>query len=139
LTTTTEAPARVRPDRRLRLAGVAAAIVLAALAWVVAVPVLGADMIVEDASGKEMEIGIAPVLIMTTIWSLLGWAFLEILERFTRHARLIWTIVAGIVLLVTFAPLAGPMSGGTRATLAVLHLAVGAPLIAAFYRSAPPR
>jgi|SRR5215207_1387918 len=142
MTDTAVSPARAtraRPDRRSRLIGIATAVVLAAAVWVIARPVLGAEMVVEDATGKEMEIGIAPVLIMSTAASLLGWAFLAILERFTKHARIIWTILAGILLVITFAPLAGPMSGGTRATLALLHLSVGIPLIVAFWRSAPAR
>ncbi len=138
-TVTTAAPTRAKPDRRLRLYGVVAAVVLAAVTWVLGAQAFGAEMVVEDGAGKAIEIGIGPVLFMATVWSLVGWAGLEILERFTRHARLIWTIVAGVVIVATFIPLAGPMSGGTRATLAVLHVVVAAPLIAAFWRSAPQR
>jgi hypothetical protein len=130
---------RAKPDRKIRLTGIAAAIVLPAMIWVIASPVLGADMLVEDATGKEMEIGLPPVLTVSIGAALLGWAFLAVLERFTRHARIIWTIVATVLLLLSLVPLSGPMSGGTRATLALLHLAVGIPLIAAFWRSAPAR
>jgi len=136
------APARAKPDRRLRIAGVLAAIALPVLIWVIAVPLLGVDLTVTDERQdppKVVEIGLGAIVFISAAATLLGWGLLAVLERFLRRARLVWTVIAVLVLLVTFAPLTGSMSGGGRSTLVGLHLAVGVPLIAAFYRSSPGR
>jgi hypothetical protein len=53
------------------------------------------------------------------------------LERFgVWRARAIWTGVAGVVLAVSFLPFVGDgTDGGTRASLALMHLVVAAVLI----------
>ncbi|MFI2379731.1 DUF6069 family protein [Streptomyces sp. NPDC018964] len=60
-----------------------------------------------------------------------GWGLLAVLERSgVRRARAVWTGIAGVVLTVSFLPLTGDgMDGGTRAALALMHLAVAAVLI----------
>lgn len=136
------APARARPDHRLRAVGVVAAVVAPVLVWLVAVPVLGAELIVTDSSKQPpvpFEVGLGAVVTFSIVPALLGWGVLALLERFTRRARLVWTVLAVGLLVLSFVPLLGPMSGATRSTLALLHLAVGAALISTFYRSVPTR
>ncbi|MFD7512724.1 DUF6069 family protein, partial [Streptomyces sp. NPDC059853] len=64
-----------------------------------------------------------------------GWGLLALLERFTARGLRTWTIVALVVLLASFMPLFGVESdGGTKAALALMHLAVGAAVIPLFRR-----
>lgn len=134
-------PVRARPDHRLRAIGVAGAVLVPALIWLVAVPLLGAELLVVDARQQpplEFEVGLGAVVTFSLGPALLGWGVLALLERFTRHARLVWTVLATALVLLSFVMLLGPMSGTTRLVLALLHLAVGAVLIPAFYRSVRP-
>jgi len=133
------APPRARPNHRLRAGAVVASIVAAALVWVIAVPLFGADIQVQDNQDppKVIELGLGPIVFMSAVFALLGWGVLAVLERFTRHARLIWTVLATVLLLVSFLPLAGEMSAATRVTLGLAHLVIGVILIPAFYRSTP--
>jgi hypothetical protein len=138
---TATAPSQPRPraNRRLRLLGVLAAIVLPTLVWLVAGPLFGADLTVQDNNDppKVIEIGFGPIVVVSAGFALLGWAALALLERLTRHGRLIWTGLAVALLVLSFLPLLGPMSAGTRVALGLVHLAVGAALIPTFYRSSP--
>ncbi len=135
---TTSAPSAARTDHRLRALGVLAAVLAPLLIWLVAVPVLGADLVVTDSSRQpptQFEVGPGAIVTFALGPALLGWGVLALLERFTRRARTVWTALATVLLVLSFVPLLGPMSGATRLTLALLHLAVGAALIPAFYRS----
>jgi cell division protein FtsW (lipid II flippase) len=135
---TAPSPARTRPDHRLRALGVVAAVLAPVLIWVVAVPVLGVDLLVSDGrrqSPTQFEVGLGAVVTVALGSALLGWGVLALLERFTRHARTVWTVLATVLLVLSLVPLFGPMSGATRLTLALMHLAVGAALIPAFHRS----
>ncbi|HWS34812.1 MAG TPA: DUF6069 family protein, partial [Actinoplanes sp.] len=68
-----------------------------------------------------------------------GWAGLAILERFTRHAFTAWTVLALLVLAVSFVPFLGvEASTGSKVVLALTHVAVAAVLIPGFRRSATP-
>ncbi len=69
--------------------------------------------------------------VVALLASLMGWGLLAALERFgARRARAIWTGVAAAVLAVSFLPFTGDgMDGGTRLSLALMHLAVAAVLI----------
>jgi len=134
-------PARPRADHKLRALAVVGAIALAVLVWLVAGPLFGAEMTVQDNNDppKIMEIGFGPILFMATVFSLLGWGSIALLERLTRHGRLIWTVLATALLLLSFVPLLGPMSAGTRVALALTHVAVGVVLIPVLYRTSPRR
>ncbi|MBM0227500.1 hypothetical protein JNW87_20255 [Micromonospora sp. ATA51] len=70
--------------------------------------------------------------------ALAGWALLALLERLLpRSARLVWTITAVGVLLVSLAPLLAPgMDAATRIILGALHVAVATVLIPVMTRSA---
>ncbi|RII13847.1 hypothetical protein DSC45_23105 [Streptomyces sp. YIM 130001] len=120
--------------RRRRRAGVVLAATGAALAGrLLADPLLGQDLRITEGEGSSqqvLEIGLFPVIVASLLIGAAGWAALAALERFTRRARPVWTGVALLVLVASFLPLTGTgMSGGTRASLALLHLAVAAVLI----------
>lgn len=125
--------------RRWRCAVVAGAVCAALLVWLVADPVLGQELrIVEEA--RVMEIGPFPVLSLSLGFALAGWALLAVLERFVRPARRAWAVVATAALLLSFLPLTGDgMSGGTRTSLALMHLAVAAVLIPGLTRGTSDR
>ncbi|MFF6877555.1 DUF6069 family protein [Streptomyces sp. NPDC012474] len=133
--------ARTRSTLRIRALAVLATVAVGALIWLVADTVLDIGLRVPDGPGSTTTTPLAlpAVLIGTAVVSLLGWALLALLEKVVAgHARAVWTVVAVLVLVVSlFAPLFGAgLSGGNRATLVLLHLAVGAILVPAFRRSA---
>jgi multidrug transporter EmrE-like cation transporter len=80
---------------------------------------------------QTLDIGAALVAVVALLASLSGWGLLAALERFgVRLARATWTGAAGAVLAVSFLPFIGDgMDGGTRVSLALMHLAVAAVLI----------
>lgn len=127
--------------RRRRLGVTALAVLAPLLVWVIADPLAGHSLRITDGE-ETLDIGAVPVAFVGLLASLLGWGLLAVLERFTaRRARTIWTVVAGAVLLLSFLPLTGGgMDGGTRFSLAVMHVAVAAVLIPGFAgRSADSR
>ncbi|MFD4903212.1 DUF6069 family protein [Streptomyces sp. NPDC058411] len=116
--------------RRRRLGVTALAVVAPVLAWLAADPLLGHRLRITDAE-QTLDIGALPVALVALLASLAGWGALAALERFgVRRARAVWTGAAVAVLALSFLPLAGDgMDTGTRAALALMHLAVAAVLI----------
>ncbi|MFD7460498.1 MULTISPECIES: DUF6069 family protein [unclassified Streptomyces] len=116
--------------RRRRLGVTALAVLVPVLVWLVADPLLGHRLRITDGE-QTLDIGAVPVAAVALLASLSGWGLLAALERFgARHARAIWTGVAGVVLAASFLPFIGDgMDGGTRISLALMHLAVAAVLI----------
>ncbi|MEV5437117.1 DUF6069 family protein [Streptomyces sp. NPDC052682] len=116
--------------RRRRLGITALAVLAPVLVWLVTDPLLGHRLRI---AGEEqtLDIGAPPVAVVALLASLCGWGLLAALERFgVRRARAIWAGVAGAVLALSFLPLIGDgMDGGTRVSLALMHLAVAAVLI----------
>ncbi|MDQ0711329.1 multidrug transporter EmrE-like cation transporter [Streptomyces luteogriseus] len=117
------------PQRR-RLGVTALAMLAPVLVWLVSDPLLGCRLRIADGE-KTLDIGAAPVAVVALFASLSGWGLLAALERFgVRRARAVWTGVACAVLAVSFLPFLGDgMAGGTRISLALMHLAVAAVLI----------
>jgi hypothetical protein len=78
------------------------------------------------------------VLFAAAVGSLAGWGLLAVLERVTSRPRRVWTAIAIVALL---ASLAGPLSGSgittsNRLVLVLLHLVVGAVVIATLAKTA---
>jgi hypothetical protein len=143
---TTSTAHRIGPTRahyvaRIRGLGVAGAVLAPAAVWTIGVPLLGVDLraVIEPGSPAQ-AIGLAMVIPVALVVSLLGWALLALLERRTPRARTIWTAIAVAVLVLS---MAGPLVGGatTAATLTLIaaHVALAAVLIPALYRSSPTR
>jgi hypothetical protein len=115
--------------QRRRWLTVLTAMAAATAAVAIADPLLGIDLIVKLAGSGEREIGIVAVTLTSLVVSLLAWAALALLERWTSRARGLWTVIAGAVFLVS---LAGPLAAVTPAATAVLtflHVLVAAILI----------
>ncbi|MFI5568080.1 DUF6069 family protein [Streptomyces sp. NPDC051740] len=116
--------------RRRRLRVTALAVLAPVLVWLVTDPLLGHRLRIVDGE-RTLDIGAVPVAAVALLASLSGWGLLAALERSgVRRARAIWTGVAGVVLAVSFLPFIGDgMDGGTRVSLALMHLAVAAVLV----------
>ncbi|MEV4135139.1 DUF6069 family protein [Dactylosporangium sp. NPDC049742] len=120
-------PSVVRP---LAIAGAA---VLALIVFFIARSAAG-DLVVKSG-GSEQTVSAVAVVATVVIAGLLGWGLLALLERFTAKGRTIWTVIAVVFLLLS---LLGPLGGtdaGTKVSLALLHLLVGAVIITAFTRT----
>ncbi|MEU5977891.1 DUF6069 family protein [Streptomyces sp. NPDC047315] len=127
--------------RTRRLTATGLTVLAPLLVWLVADPMLGRRL--EIANGDEtLEIGAVAVALVALLIALAAWGLLAALERFAaRRARAVWTGAAIAVLAVSVLPLTGDMAGGTRAALALIHLAVAAVLIPGLpgtARTAPP-
>jgi hypothetical protein len=111
--------------REAAIVGIAAAI--AALVWLAA-KAAGVDLDVHSGSGSR-PIGLASVVVTVVVVAVVGAGLLRLLERRTSRALRVWTSVAVVVWVVSFA---GPLSamrleGGL--VLATLHLVVGAVVV----------
>ncbi len=124
--------------RRRRLGVTALAVLAPVLVWLVADPLLGHRLRIADGE-QTLDIDAVPVAVVALLASLSGWGLLAVLERFgARHARAIWTGVAGAVLAVSFLPFIGDgMDSGTRVSLALMHLAVATVLVLGLGRRSP--
>ncbi|SCK42830.1 hypothetical protein B046DRAFT_04185 [Streptomyces sp. LamerLS-316] len=116
--------------RRRRLVVTALAVLAPVVVWLAADPLLGHRLRITDGE-QTLDIGALPAALVALLASLAGWGVLAALERFGgRRARAVWTGAAVVVLALSFVPLTGEgMDGGTRAALALMHLAVAAVLI----------
>jgi len=122
--------------RRTRSLVVLATVLAAVVVWVIAIPVLGAEVTIPARPGasERVDLGVVPVLITSTVAALAGWALLAVLERFFRNARAIWTVVAVAVLVLSM-PYAPGFTGLERVVLGLLHLTVAAVLIPGMRRT----
>lgn len=128
--------------RRARLIAVGAALLTGVVVWVIAGQLL--DITLTTTRGGDnstvTEVGIVAVLLMSLFSGLAGWALLALLEKFTTVARTAWTIIAGVVLLLS---LVGPLSGGTstsaKLALMTMHVTVGGVLILLLRRTSAAR
>ena len=138
-TTTSTTIQPIRPGalrmRGARALGVLAAAAAAAAVWAIAVPLFGVQLQVRFGSALQ-SVGIEAVLISSLLGSLFGWGVLALLEQRTARARTIWTGLATAGVLASLSlPLIAGATISTKATLAVMHLAVGAVLIPAMRRA----
>jgi Family of unknown function (DUF6069) len=120
--------------RALRAATLVTAILAAELVWIVVVPVLGVDLVVTapGAAGPVSAVAVAGAALLA---GAAGWALLAMLEHFTSSAMPAWTVIAGVVLVVS---LAGPLASGSLAatiSLIVMHLVVGVVVTVGMSRS----
>jgi hypothetical protein len=99
--------------------------------------VLDVDLVVDQGNGREPgRIGLPLAVGMALVISLLGWGVRAGLDRVTRRSAGIWAGLAVGVLVLSLLPvLTVGASGGTRAVLAAMHLAVAAALIPVFGRA----
>ncbi|MEO8750605.1 MAG: DUF6069 family protein [Allobranchiibius sp.] len=141
-TTITPSRGTAPSHRRLRsrAIAVAAAVLAALLVWAVAVPLLGVQLTVRTipSSDSMQTIGAGFVLAVSLLASLLGWGLLAVLERRTQRAGTVWTVAAGVVLLVSLAgPLTAAVTPGSKVSLVLLHLSLAVVLIPLLRRTSP--
>ncbi|WP_067485084.1 DUF6069 family protein [Actinomadura hibisca] len=126
--------------RGRRALAVAGATVASAVVWAVGEPLLGNDLVVSSPGQDPQDLGAAAFIVMALAFSLLGWGLLAVLERVARRAATIWTVVASLFLLLSFVPLfTVEATGGSKAVLALAHVAVAAVLIPVFRLTAKER
>lgn len=115
---------------RTRLFAVACAALAAVAVWVIAVPMLGANLAIRFGQGAEQVVQLGFVVAGSLVASLVGWALLVLLERRNRRGAAIWTILAVAFLLVSLVfPVIAGTTATTALTLILMHIAVGAVLI----------
>ncbi|MET8144026.1 DUF6069 family protein [Sphaerisporangium sp. NPDC005288] len=118
-----------RTSARRALLSVAGATLTAVAAWALAGPASGVDLTVR-AGDAVQRVGPGAAAAAGLAAGLAAWALLAVLERFTARPRLVFTVVAVAVLLLS---LAGPLGQavGVASTLRLIgvHLAVGAAVI----------
>ncbi len=140
MTSTAPTPTTTAPSRtRQRLLAVLAAPVAALIVWLLAVPVLGADLVVK--SGDTLQEVVAPMVVLVAlVAALAGWGLLAVLERITARARLVWTVVTLVFLALSLlGPLGSAANSFARTTLVCMHLVVGAVVILLLRRSSTAR
>lgn len=118
--------------RRIRATAVAGTVIVNGALYP-AGRALGVDFKITDPGKTEAHQLILPeIAVFTLLFALLGWAALALLERFTRRARTVWTVLAAAVLTLSLAPIfIEQATAATRAMLVVVHVAVAAVLIPA--------
>ncbi|MFD2767452.1 DUF6069 family protein [Micromonospora eburnea] len=116
--------------RQQRALGVAAAVCANSLLYLVA-RAAGTDFTLTDPGATQSHQLILPeIAVFSLLFGLLGWAALALLERFTRHARVTWTLLAGAVLTASFLPVfIERATADTRIMLCALHVVVAAALL----------
>ncbi|MEE6260100.1 DUF6069 family protein [Plantactinospora sonchi] len=128
-TVRTAEPTTARGRRRQRALGVGAAVVSSSLLYLVA-RAAGTDFVLVAPNNPVPHPLILPeIAVFALLFGLLGWGTLALLERFTRHARVIWSALAGVVLLASFVPVfLERASTDTRIMLCLIHVAVAVAL-----------
>lgn len=113
------------------------AVAAAAIAFVIEQAVVSEPFTVEFSGGAAQTVGIGSVLVSAAVSSLLGWAAVAFLEKVAAgKAKLLWTILAVAVLLISFGgPLGAVAATSTKVCLVFLHVLVGAILISRLPRT----
>jgi hypothetical protein len=124
-----------RVEGRSRLAVVGVTVVAALAGWAVLSPLAGIDL--QARQGGTVEVNGGGVFFASAAMAFAGWGLLALLERRTRAARKVWTVVAVIACITSLgSPLFGGIGIGAKLGLASLHLVVGAVVILGLRRTA---
>ena len=122
---------------------VLAAVAGALLVWVIADPLLKADLDVRFGdSGAADHVAARAVAVTTLVLALLGWGLLELLERRYGSPRGddIWVAIAVVAMLLS---LLGPIIAGLTISATVgllaIHITAGGILIALLPQGIGPR
>lgn len=108
---------------------IGAATITAGILWAIERAVLGEDLTVAF-NGSPQTVSLGSVLLTTLLAALAGWGSLQLARRVSERGVKGWTILAVLVTLLSFSgPLSAQASGGTKASLLLLHLAVALILI----------
>jgi hypothetical protein len=123
-------PDRAGSTRRVRATAVVAAVLANSVLYLGA-RALGTDFEITDPGETEAHQFILPeIALFTALFALLGWGSLAVLERVTRHAKAVWTMLASTVLVLSFVPIGiEQATPATKAMLTVIHIAVAVALV----------
>lgn len=106
----------------------------ALVVWALAVPVAGVALTVRMGGGTQV-VGPMSVIVAGLAAGLAGWGLLAVLERSASRPGRVWTFVAVAVLILSLlGPLGSAVGGAATAVLIVMHLVVGAVLLAGLVR-----
>ncbi|MHA4818915.1 DUF6069 family protein [Streptomyces aculeolatus] len=120
---------------RIRILAVVAATIAAAAVWLIA-DAAGASLAVDQGDGpKDLTFG--SVFLFAPGAALAGWGLLALLEKFKPAGALkLWTVIASVVLVLSFGlPFGMDSSGGTRVAQLLMHLVTGVTVISVLRRS----
>jgi hypothetical protein len=136
MTSTLSPSALLRPHRGAL--AVTGAVLSTALVWTAA-HVLGVELRVDPRNGQPPGVISLPfAAVVTLAVSLTGWGARVLLQRITRRAPAVWTVLALAALTASFLPvLMVWATGATRVVLVAMHLSAAAVLIPAFGRRTP--
>lgn len=130
--------ARTTSAARTATVALAGAALVTIALWVIAQTVAGLN--VRLGSGSASHIGAASALLVSVLATLAAIATRQVAERKLARPGRVWTRAA---VLVVVASLAGPLAAGTtvatKLSLAAMHLAVAAVLIATLRPGLSPR
>jgi hypothetical protein len=127
--TQTAAAQTARPAAGTRAIAAGAAVVSSSALYLIA-KAAGTDFALTDPGKAEPHALILPeIAVFALVVALLGWGTLALLERFTHHAKTIWAVLAGAVLVLSFVPIGlEQATTDTKIMLGLIHLAVAAAL-----------
>ncbi|MER6614048.1 DUF6069 family protein [Streptomyces xantholiticus] len=125
----TETNARV-----LRLAAIGIALVANLAYMLVLTDVAGYDLRAPAVFGRPAQsVPISMVIAASVVPPLLGWALLELLERFVpRQATVIWEALTALVFVASLPYNGAGVTMSDQLLLALMHLIVGAAVIPVF-------
>ena len=127
----------------VRILGIVAGLLAAEAVWLVAEGALAMHVLAPAGTLAAEPVAIDPltVALAAGVLPLIGWIVLVGFEQFTQHARTIWLVLALFGLAASLGmPLSGSgVSEANRVVLVVMHLVVGAIVIAVLYRTSPRR
>ncbi len=120
---------------------VPAAVVVAAVVWVIAVPIAGVDL--DVTSGDTVRaIGPVSVIVVSAVISALAVGVRRLIRRLAGRrggtGSGAWTVVASVVLVLSFLGPAAAIGAGALGTLLLLHLLVGGLLLVGLRHAAVP-
>jgi threonine/homoserine/homoserine lactone efflux protein len=124
-------PARPAVRRRNSRAG--AVVAAAGAASVIYLVASGAGVpfeLTDPGKTQPMHLALVTIAGVAGFFALAGWAALALLERYSRRASRIWSILAGTVLLLSCVPIGVEhATPATKITLALIHTTVAATLV----------
>ncbi|MFE3027393.1 DUF6069 family protein [Nocardia tengchongensis] len=137
---TTASTRQAGPSLPRYASAIGGAVLVAALLWAAARG-LGVELRVDSRNGLPTQtVGLPLVAGSTLFVSLLAAGTRKWLDRFADRAPTIWIRLTLTVLLVSLAPqVYVQASGGTKATLSLMHLAVAAVLVPLLARGSGDR
>jgi Family of unknown function (DUF6069) len=124
-------PARPAVRRRRSRAG--SVVAAAGSASVIYLIASGAGVpfeLTDPGKTQPMHFTVVTIAVVAGFFALAGWAALALLERHSGRASRIWSMLAGTVLLLSYAPIGVEhATPATKITLALMHTAVAATLV----------